>query len=123
VLHHEQPIGLIQYSRYTDYPEYLEELSTVYPVGEGAVSIDYLIGDPACVGRGIGAAMIVAFTERIWATDPSARCVVVPVASANEASWRALLRAGFRVVAQGWLEPDNPIDDGAHHILRVDRPG
>jgi aminoglycoside 6'-N-acetyltransferase len=44
------------------------------------------------------------------------------VSSANQASWRALLAAGFRLVARGELEPDNPIDDRRHEILRVDRP-
>lgn len=116
-----EPIGVIQYCHFMDYPEYVAEMAGVYPVGAGAVSIDYLIGDPANVGRGIGRALIAAFVERIWATDPLATHIVVPVHSDNPASWRALLRAGFRLVAQGELEPDNPVDDRRHEILRLDR--
>ena len=89
---------------------------------EGAVSIDYFIGEPTLVGRGLGAAMIRAFVERIWATNADASCVIVPVNSANIASWRALQSAGFRLVARGELEPDNPIDDRDHELLRIDRP-
>ena len=116
------PIGLIQYSRFADYPEYSEELTELLRVPDDAVSIDYLIGDPTLVGRGVGAAMIGGFVERIWRTDPQASCIVVPVCSANERSWRVLLSLGFRVVARGNLEPDNPIDDPLHEILRLDRP-
>ena len=48
------PIGLVQYSRYEDYPEYLAELAPHLDVPAHAVSIDYLIGDPRQIGRGLG---------------------------------------------------------------------
>jgi aminoglycoside 6'-N-acetyltransferase len=116
------PVGLVQYCHFVDYPEYLEEMAGVYPVGDGAVSIDYLIGQADRVGQGVGTAMIRAFVERIWTTDARASHVVVPVNSANERSWRALLRAGFRLVAQGELEPDSAHHPPMHEILRIDRP-
>ena len=118
----DRPIGLIQYSRYADYPEYLDELATLLEVPDDAVSIDYLIGDPALVGRGFGTAMLAGFTDWIWRTDPRPSCVIVPVNSANTASWRALLAVGFRLVAQGELDPDNPVDAPMHEVLRIDRP-
>jgi aminoglycoside 6'-N-acetyltransferase len=121
-LHEGRAVGLVQCSRYADYPAYVDELSPILDVPHGAVSIDYLLGDPADTGRGLGSAMIAAFVARVWRTDPDATCIVVPVNAANAASWRALLRAGFRLVARGDLEPDNPIDDRAHEILRIDRP-
>jgi aminoglycoside 6'-N-acetyltransferase len=117
-----RPIGLIQYSVLADYPEYRAELAGVIEVPEGAVSIDYLIGVPDLVGRGIGARMIAAFAERVWSLSPPASCIIVPVSSANRASWRALMKAGFRLAGRGELEPDNPIDDRSHEILRLDRP-
>lgn len=116
------PLGLIQYSRFVDYPEYLEEMADVYPVGVGAASIDYFVGDLGRVGNGIGTAMIVDFVGFVWAHDPSTTHLVVPVNSANERSWRALLRAGFRLVARGEMEPDSPDHDRLHEILRYDRP-
>lgn len=116
------PIGLVQYSHFVDYPEYLEEMADVYPVGDGAVTMDYLVGAPERVGRGVGTEMIRAFVERVWATDPLATHIVVPVNTANERSWRALLRAGFQLVARGELEPDSPSHGPMHEILRLDRP-
>ncbi|MEZ5255637.1 MAG: GNAT family N-acetyltransferase [Ilumatobacteraceae bacterium] len=117
-----RPIGLIQYCAYADYPDYRAELSPGVDVPDGAMSIDYLIGEPECVRRGIGRSMIVAFVDRIWATNPAATCVLVPVNSANLASWKALLEAGFRLVARMDLEPDHPMLDRMHEILRIDRP-
>ena len=117
-----RPMGLIQYSRYADYPEYLDELRSLLSVPAGAVSIDYLIGDPALVGQRLGSGMLAAFCDSIWRRDPDVRCIVVPVNSANVASWRTLRAIGFRIVARGALEPDNPIDDPMHEVLRLDRP-
>lgn len=73
-------------------------------------------------GRGIGTAMIGAFVEHVWRRHPTPPCIIVPVNSANVASWRALRSAGFRLAGQGELEPDNPIDDRGHEILRLERP-
>lgn len=117
-----EPIGLIQYSRFTDYPDYVAEMADVYPVGDGSASIDYLVGDLDRVSRGLGSQMIVAFVDFVWTHDPTTTHLVVPVNSANEASWLALNRAGFRLVARGELEPDSPAHDRMHEILRIDRP-
>lgn len=122
VLLDHRPFGLIQYSHFVDYPEYIEEMAAVYAVGPGDVSIDYLVGDVSDTGHGRGTAMIAAFVARIWSTDDRAVRIVVPVNSANVASWRALLAAGFEVVARGDLEPDSPSHDRLHEILRADRP-
>jgi aminoglycoside 6'-N-acetyltransferase len=118
----EQPLGVIQFCLFHDFPEYVAEMADVYPVDIDAATIDYFIGDPDAVGKGWGTAMIQEFVVRIWREEPDVGHVVVPVNSANVASWKALLNAGFRLVARGELDPDNPIDDRLHEILRIDRP-
>ena len=90
--------------------------------GPGAASIDYLVGDVELVGRSVGSAMIHAFVAFVWTHDPTTTHLVVPVNSANERSWRALLRAGFHLVARGEMEPDNPTHARMHEVLRIDRP-
>ena len=117
-----RPFGLIQRYAIADYPEYVEELSTICPQPPGAVSIDYLIGEPDCRGRGLGAAMIAAFVAESWAAYPDASAVVVAMHQANAASWRAVERAGFRRIAEGELTPDNPVDNRDHYLYQLDRP-
>lgn len=118
-----RPFGLIQRYAIADYPEYVDELSAICPQPPGAVSIDYLIGEPDCRGRGLGAAMIAAFVAESWAAYPGASAVVVAMHQDNAASWRAVARAGFRRVAEGELAPDNPIDSREHYLYQLDRPG
>ena len=96
------------------YSEYLAELRTVCEVPPGAISIDYLIGEPDLRGHGLGAAMIAAFVAH-------AVEVIVPVAAGNVASWRALERAGFARIAEGELEPDNPRDRRDHYVYALSR--
>jgi aminoglycoside 6'-N-acetyltransferase len=117
-----RPGGLVQRYRLADYPEYLAELAPILDVPAGAVSIDYLIGEPELTGRGIGTDMLRNFLSKLWQDYPDAASVIVPVVAANRPSWRALEKAGLKRVAEGELEPDNPIDDRAHFVYRIDRP-
>ncbi|MFE8972116.1 GNAT family N-acetyltransferase [Streptomyces cyaneofuscatus] len=116
------PVGLLQRCRLADYPEYLVEVATLVEVPSGAMTMDYLIGEPQLIGRGIGPRMIRSALQAIWDEHPDAPCVLVPVSAANRASWRALEKAGMVRVAEGELEPDNPVDGRAHYLYRVDRP-
>jgi aminoglycoside 6'-N-acetyltransferase len=117
----DRPAGLIQRYPLGAYPEYLEELSPLLPIPSGALSIDYLVGEPELRGQGIGAAMIEAFVTQSWVAFPQARDVIVPVSARNTASWRALERAGFGLVAKGELAPDNPREPREHVVYRRGR--
>lgn len=117
-----EPVGLLQRCRLRDHPEYLAELEPVVEVPQGAVSIDYLLGDPARVGQGLGPRIIAAAVADSWRRYPESPAVIVPVVAANRASWRALEKAGATRIASGEMEPDNPIDDRLHHVYRFDRP-
>ena len=120
-VHAGQPFGLVQVYRFDDEPEYTAELSPVCAVPPGALSVDYLVGEPAARGRGLGAAMIAAAVARGFAEHRDADDVLVPVALGNEASWRALRRAGARWYAEGELTPDNPVDPPDHVVHRFTR--
>jgi aminoglycoside 6'-N-acetyltransferase len=117
------PIGLIQRYALAAYPAFVAELAAVVAVPSGAYSIDYLVGEPAHRGRGVGAGLIAEFTARTFAERADATVVVVPVVAGNVASWRALERAGYRRIGQGPLTPDNPADPPDHVVYAVPRPG
>ena len=117
-----RPFGLVQRCRLADYPDYRDELAAITQVPDGAITIDYLIGEPERVGRGLGTRMIREIVEASWRDHPDASAVLVPVPAANRASWRALEKAGLHRVAEGELEPDNPIDGRAHYVYRLNRP-
>ncbi|MGW8883838.1 GNAT family N-acetyltransferase [Streptomyces sp. NPDC055749] len=116
------PVALVQRCRFADYPEYCAELAGQAELPDGAVTIDYLLGDPEKVGQGLGPRIIRAVVEATWTDWPEASAFVVPVHAANRASWRALEKAGLRRIGTADLEPDNPDDDRAHYVYRIDRP-
>jgi aminoglycoside 6'-N-acetyltransferase len=117
-----RPVGLVQRSAIHDYAEDLADFSALVEVPEGAMELDYLIGDPALRGRGLGSRMIAALVRDTWSAHPAAPAILVAVVAANRASWRALERAGLRRVAEGERPPENPVDDPLHYVYRVDRP-
>lgn len=114
--------GLIERSRFDDHPDYRSEVAAHTEVPPGAVTIDYLVGEPEQVGRGLGSRMIMTLVDRTWTDHPDTPSIIVPVAAGNTASWRALEKAGLTRVAAGDLVPDNPIDPPLHFIYRIDRP-
>jgi aminoglycoside 6'-N-acetyltransferase len=117
-----EDVGLIQRYRIDADLDALAALEDIVVVPQGAMSMDYLIGDAHRTGKGLGTRIIAAFVERLWTDHPSCPCVIVPVHAENRASWRALERSGFVRVAEGELEPDNPADTRDHVISRLDRP-
>jgi aminoglycoside 6'-N-acetyltransferase len=116
------PVGLVQRSRLADYPEELAAFQRIVDVPDGAAIIDYLIGDAGRVGCGLGPRLIQSAVDGVWVDFLDTPCVLVAVVAANRASWRALEKAGFARVAEGEMEPDNPIDDPLHYVYRLDRP-
>ncbi len=116
------PFGLIQRYPLSTDPDGMRALAAILPVSADDRSIDYLIGRPDHVGRGVGTAMIRAFTDLLWADHPDAARIVVPVHARNIASRRVLEKAGYRVVGTGELEPDNPADSRDHVVLGIERP-
>lgn len=117
-----RPIGLLQRARIADYDEELEEFAALVEVPDGAVELDYLIGEPELRGRGLGSRLIAAAVADTWATMPDVPAVLVAVVASNVASWRAVEKAGLQRIAEGPMEPDNPVDDPLHYVYRVDRP-
>jgi RimJ/RimL family protein N-acetyltransferase len=68
-----------------------------YPVEHGDVAIDYIIGEPELIGRGIGTRMIWQYVRDIvLPAFPDAPRVLASPDVRNGRSIRALEKAGFR---------------------------
>jgi len=108
-------IGWIQCYATADEPD---EAAQWWPLGvdRTAAGIDYLIGDPANRGHGLGSAMIRAFVaDVVFGLHPTwTQACAAPYAD-NVASWRALEKAGFRFA--GIVEDD----DGPCRLMVADR--
>jgi aminoglycoside 6'-N-acetyltransferase len=65
--------------------------------------------------------MIREMFDKPWVDHPPSDAIIVPVAVANPASWRALVAPDSLRSGPG-ISSDNPIDDGRHHVFRTDRP-
>jgi aminoglycoside 6'-N-acetyltransferase len=111
----------VQRYTFADNPGYGVELAPLLAVPAGALSLDYFVAATDLLRHGLGTVMVREVVRTAWSAYPGADAFIVPVVAANVASWRMLERAGFRRVAEGPLQPDNPIDDPAHFIYRMDR--
>ncbi|MDT0203364.1 GNAT family N-acetyltransferase [Nocardioides sp. AE5] len=97
-------IGFVQDYRIRDYPEF------ALLAGEpDAIGLDYAIGEPAWIGRGIGVRMLWEWFGRTRKRFPEASCFFAAPDHRNTASLRALAKAGF---TEGvWF--DEPGNDGS----------
>lgn len=101
------PVGWIQCFAVAEYPDE-DEVRQWWALGidRTAAGIDYLVGDPAARGRGLGTAMIRQFVDEVvFGQHPEWTQVCASPLSANVASVRALAKAGF--VEVGTFEDDD----------------
>src|SRR5436305_329022 len=108
-------IGWIQCYPTADEPEESQQWWAL-GVDRTAAGIDYLIGDPADRGKGLGTAIIRAFVaDVVFGLHPgwSQACSAPHVE--NVASWRALEKAGFRFI--GTIDGK----DGPGRLMVADR--
>ena len=110
-----RPIGYVQRYLIRDDPGWRATITS--SLGDaGGIGIDYLIGEPDLVGRGIGRLMISRFASGCWGRYPSEDRIVVALQQDNVASWRALEAAGFRRSWEGDIESSDPSDEGPSFI-------
>jgi aminoglycoside 6'-N-acetyltransferase len=81
--------------------------------------LDYLIGDPDLIGRGLGQEMLRSFIADVVLADPSIKGVRTNVSVANRRSWRCLEKLGFTREPDTRLLDDEP---GPQYVLSYRSP-
>jgi aminoglycoside 6'-N-acetyltransferase len=116
-----RPVGMVQRYLLDDEPGWKTSLA---PSGahDSAAGIDYLLGEEAATGHGLGPVMIAAFVEPTWARYPQVTEIVASVAQENRRSWRALEKAGFARTWSGEIVSDDPSDEGPSYVYSLGRP-
>jgi aminoglycoside 6'-N-acetyltransferase len=89
-----ESIGWCQWYRWADYPTEAAAMDA----RDSEAGIDYAIGDPAWVGRGVGTRLIAALVVEIRRQHRGAGILCAPDA-ANTPSRRVLEKNGFELVA------------------------
>lgn len=89
-----RPVGWCQWYWWQDYPDE----ATAMDARAGEAGIDYAIGDPARIGRGVGTGLIAALVSEVRRHRAGAGVLTGPDA-ANIASRRVLEKNGFCLVA------------------------
>ena len=97
-------VGFVQDYRIGDYPDY-----AMLGPDPDAIGIDYAIGEPAWLGRGLGARVLWAWMLRTRHRLPGAPTYFAAPDHRNLASLRVLAKAGF--VEGTWF--DEPQVDGS----------
>jgi len=115
-----RPVGMIQRYLIADEPQWWPAFEGICDVSNAA-GIDYLIGEPDVVGRGVGSDVIATFSPMVFDWRP-VDAIVVTVQQANVASWRILEKAGYQRIWSGELVSPDPSDDGPEHVYVLTRP-
>ena len=106
------PVGLIQWYRLADFPDYAAAIGEADGAG-----VDVFVGDAGRVGRGLGTAAIDHFVASVVFAQPGiGRCVAGPDVR-NERSIRAFTNAGFRWARDATV----PGEPAPEHVMVRDR--
>lgn len=109
-------VGIIQCYRHADHNQWDNAVGI-----PAAAGIDYLIGEPSYIGRGVGSAAIACFTPHVFASYPDIDVIVAAPQADNHASRRALEKAGFTLAGTRLLDSDDPSDAGPSAIYTLTR--
>ena len=88
----DEPSGLIQWYRLSDYPQY----ASAVQLEPDSIAIDLFIGNPLLVHRGLGPKIIRIFLADIAFPKSGAAVCYMGPATANEVAKKAYAKAGFQ---------------------------
>lgn len=93
VVDDDRPIGWCQWYHCADYPDHAAAIDA----RPGDIGIDYAIGDPSYIGRGVGTELVSLLVDHVRDLHPVSGVIADPQA-AHVASRRALAHNGFALL-------------------------
>jgi aminoglycoside 6'-N-acetyltransferase len=108
------PVAFLQWYRWADYPDYGAQLDA----RPDEAGFDYLIGEQAYCGHGLGTRLIAALIRRIREQDPTVGGFLVDPEETNTASRRVLEKNGLQLVGVKQLVDPNGPPTGPSAIYR-----
>jgi hypothetical protein len=99
----DQPIGWIQWYRWSDYPEHAAQLNAE----PEAAGIDLSIGEVSSIWKGLGSKAIREFVLSVVSTEPGITAIVTDPEEQNGRSCRAFEKAGFIPIRTVQLSGEN----------------
>jgi len=87
-----RPIGYLQFYRWSAYPEGARESSI--PIDDDAFGLDVFVGDPTCIGTGVGARAVDLACRYLFETEGASRVALLTDVN-NAGAQRAYEKAGF----------------------------
>ena len=108
------PVAFLQWYWWADYPDYGRKVDAA----ADEAGFDYLIGEEACCGQGLGTRLVAALIRHIREQDPTVGGVVVDPEQANTASRRVLEKNGLRLVAVKQIDDPDGRPVGPSAIYR-----
>jgi RimJ/RimL family protein N-acetyltransferase len=99
----DQPFGYIQTYRMGSYPDYAD----VIGMDHDAWGIDIFIGEDGFRDRGLGAAALRLFVERLVLSRPGVTMAVIAPNPENTRAIRSYEKAGFTHLKTIWVEVEN----------------
>jgi aminoglycoside 6'-N-acetyltransferase len=109
-------VGIIQCYRHSDYPQWETAIGI-----KNAAGIDYLIGEPDCLGKGYGSEAIRSMSHHVFTKYAEVKIIVSAPQRDNIGSWRTLEKAGFTRMDERKLASDCPSDKGISYIYGLAR--
>jgi RimJ/RimL family protein N-acetyltransferase len=107
-------IGYIQAVPIDGFPDYARQLD----VDPGVVGIDLFIGEAAYRGRGIGTAMLRAFTDRIVFGEMHAPAAIIGPSPDNARAIRSYEKAGFAYLKTVHVtDEEHPYNSGDEYLM------
>jgi RimJ/RimL family protein N-acetyltransferase len=114
VNYHEQAIGLIQWYRWSDYPEHARQLGAE----RTSAGIDLALGEKERLGMGLGPAAIKNCIEKFIFVHSDINAILSDIEEDNIRSLRAFEKVGFVGTQTIRLKDEKFL----RRILRLDRP-